>query len=261
MLSRIILFLFVTIGFFACNQTSMEQAETTPYGNPPAEGFNASASDEKAIAIADEVMEAMGGRQAWDTTRFINWTFFGRRTLLWDKTNQRVRIDIPGDSLVMSLNMKDNSGKVWLKGEDISDQDTASTYLERAKSIWINDAYWLVMPFKLKDSGVTLKYMEQDTMVGGKDADVLQLTFEEVGNTPENKYLVYVDLEDRLVKQWTFYTKFDDPEPRFTTPWADYKPMGDLMLSGNRGRGQLTDIKVLMEVPESAFTDVEQPNL
>ena len=28
---------------------------------------------------------------------------------------------------------------------------------------WINDLYWLVMPFKLKDSGVTLKCLGEDT--------------------------------------------------------------------------------------------------
>ena len=44
------------------------------------------------------------------------------------------------------------------------------------------------MPYKLKDSGVTLKYKGQDTLETGHPAEKLQLTFEEVGKTPENKY-------------------------------------------------------------------------
>ncbi|MEJ2086172.1 MAG: hypothetical protein P8Y44_10915, partial [Acidobacteriota bacterium] len=47
--------------------------------NPPAPGFNAEASDDEAIVIADQVMEALGGRKAWDDTRYLTWNFFGRR--------------------------------------------------------------------------------------------------------------------------------------------------------------------------------------
>ena len=247
--------LFVAATFTFCTTPETRNEAPIEYGNPPAEGFNLEASDEKAMAIADEVMEAMGGRQAWDTTRFIQWTFFGRRTLLWDKQSGDVRVEVPGDSTIYLININDDTGKVLLKGQDISASDSLQTYVDRGKSIWINDSYWLVMPFKLKDSGVTLKYLGQDTMKGGVNADVLELTFAEVGRTPENKYKVYVDLEDRMVKQWDFFTKYDDPEPRMSTPWQDYKLYGSLMLSGNRGRGQLTDIKVLDEVPKTAFTE------
>ena len=44
--------------------------------NPPAPGFNTADSDPKAIALADEVMAAMGGRANWDATRYITWRFF-----------------------------------------------------------------------------------------------------------------------------------------------------------------------------------------
>ncbi|MEM6380079.1 MAG: hypothetical protein AAF705_17935 [Bacteroidota bacterium] len=254
-INQLIGLLFIAAALTYCTTPEASTEVPAEYGNPPAEGFKMEASDEKAMAIADEVMEAMGGRQAWDTTRFIQWTFFGRRTLLWDKQTGNVRVDVPGDSTIYLVNINDETGKVQLKGQDISASDTLQTYVERGKSIWINDSYWLVMPFKLKDSGVTLKYIGQDTMNGGIKADVLELTFAEVGRTPDNKYKVYVDLEDRMVKQWDFFSKYDDPAPRMSTPWQDYKPYGALMLSGNRGRGQLTDIKVLNEVPETAFTD------
>ena len=83
----------------------------------------------------------------------------------------------------------------------------------------------------------------------------LQLTFEEVGDTPENKYWVMVDNDTNLVSEWSFFTRFDDESPRFTTPWADYKKYGDILLSGNRGRGQLTDIAVFETVPASVFEE------
>ena len=79
------------------DESSSEAIET----NPPAPGFNTN-SDAKAIEIADQVMEAMGGRKNWDDTRYLFWNFFGVRTLLWDKQSgdvpYRVRKSRPQNS-------------------------------------------------------------------------------------------------------------------------------------------------------------------
>jgi hypothetical protein len=227
--------------------------------NPPAEGFNAAQSDTKAIEIADEVMQQMGGRAAWDNTRYLRWTFFGRRTLLWDKWTGNVRIDFADNNDVYLVNINDDSGKVWKDGAYLSQPDSLAKYLGQAKSIWINDSYWLVMPFKLKDSGLTLKYLGEDSK-GDTLRHKLQLTFEAVGDTPDNKYWVFVDDDTKLVSEWSFFTRFDDKEPRFSTPWADYRPYGNILLSGNRGRGQLTNIAAYNSVPGSVFEDAKAYN-
>lgn len=232
---------------------SANPAET--YGNPPAPGFNEASSDPRAIAIADEVMEAVGGRKNWDETHFIEWNFFGRRTLLWDKQNQRVRIEIPESSSVYLIDLKEEQGEIMEGGEIMVASDSLEKYTQRGISIWINDSYWLVMPMKLKDSGVTLAYLGQDTTLQGKMADVLQLTFEEVGRTPENKYHIFVDQDSRLVSQWSYFQQASDVTPRFTVPWKDYKKYGMLMLSGDRGNNKLSDIAVYSEVPEAVFSD------
>ena len=93
--------------------------------------------------------------------------------------------------------------------------------LKDGESAWINDAYWVFMPYKLKDTGVTLKYLGKGTTQAGASADVLELTFENVGRTPENKYHVYVDDESRLVTQWDYYPQASDAEPRFQLPWLE----------------------------------------
>ena len=96
-----------------------------------------------------------------------------------------------------------------------------------------------------------------DTTEAGKTADVLQLTFEEVGKTPENKYYVFVDKDSRLVTQWQFFRQASDAEPGFTTPWQDYRNYGAILLSGDRGQRQLSDIRVLKEAPPNAFTSFD----
>lgn len=242
-------FLFSLLIIIACN--------TTQTANPPAVGFDAANSDAKAIAIADEVMEAMGGRQNYDKTRYIKFTFMGARVHTWDKKTGDIRIDYLKEDKSILMNIHTMKGKAMLGDTLInSDHPGMEALAQKGKSHWINDTYWLVMPFKLKDSGVTLKYVGEDTTEAGVKADVLAMTFKNVGLTPDNKYLVYVDKTSRLITQWVFYTNATDEEPRFQTPWEGYAQHGLIQLSGGRGRNGLTDIEVLEILPEGILTEL-----
>lgn len=222
--------------------------------NPPAPDFNIADSDLKAVSIADEVMRAMGGRKAWDDTRCISWNFFGRRTLLWDKQANLCRIEWLNRPLKIIVNTEDGTGKVLLDGVEQTHLDSLAKYLDMGKKVWINDSYWLAMPFKLKDSGVTLKYLGAGQTEQGEAADLLQLTFASVGVTPDNKYHVWVDKRTRLVTQWAYFEKFSDEKPKIINAWADYKQYGQILLSGSRGeRGGMTPIQVLDAPPPGAF--------
>jgi len=225
--------------------------------NPAADGFNESESDQKAIIIADKVMTAMGGRNNWDKERFFRWNFFGRRTLWWDKLEGKVAIQMhDADSMKIVLNIFDDSGRYSIRGEEITQPDSVRKFVQKGKSMWINDSYWLFMPFKLKDSGVTLTYSSQDTLEDNTVCDVLQLTFKDIGNTPQNKYHVWVDRTDNLIKQWAFYRKYDMEEPNFINPWVNYKKYNTLLLSGDRGKRQITDILVADQLDDSIFSEL-----
>lgn len=217
---------------------------------PAAEGFDAEGSDPEAIAIADAVMESMGGWEAWNATRYVSWNFFGLRSHLWDKWTGDVRFT-QGDRVIL-FNVHSRDGKVY-DGEDEVTGDAVAGALKMAYEAWINDSYWLFMPYKLKDSGVTLRFVGEGTLDDGRPADVLQLTFEGVGVTPQNKYHVFVSKDRRLVEKWSFFAQATDEEPRFSTPWADWREHGDILLSGDRGQRQISDIRVLESVPTSAF--------
>jgi hypothetical protein len=238
----------------ACQQKQQESTLTEE--NPPAEGFNMDLSDPAAIELADSVMRAQGGRAAWDQTRFISWNFFGRRNLVWDKQEARVRIESLPDSILYLLDMKTGKGRVRVKGIELTEADTLKTMLERAEKIWINDSYWLVMPFKLKDSGVTLKYLGEDTLQTGGFCNVLQLTFSDVGTTPENKYHVYVDRKDNLVKQWAYFEKATQDTASAIWPFDNYKRYGKILLSADRSddRGP-KNVSVSDTLPDALFTD------
>lgn len=247
----------LTISFLiGCSQSVKTTKNTeTSHDYPPSLGFNLDNSDSQAILVADEVMQAQGGYSNWQNAHFIKWNFFGKRTLIWDKYTGNVRIELSEDlQNTIIININTGVGKAEKDGVELTDATELDKLLKTGKSVWINDAYWLVMPFKLKDSGVTLKYLkESETM---SETDILQLTFEEVGDTPQNKYKIYVDKTTKLVRKWDFYSNFNDTIPRFSTPWKGYQEYGNIMLSGDRGDNSLTDIAVLETVEATVFTEL-----
>lgn len=246
------IFLISLLILSACSRPT---DDSYPNGNPnpPAPGFDQANSDPAAVELADSIMAAMGGRKSWDKTRYISWTFFGRRNLIWDKMTGNVRIDSPGDSTVYLVNVNEDTGRVQVKGREITHADSLAELVSRAKSIWINDSYWLVMPFKLKDTGVTLKYLGEERTDSTR-YNLLQLTFANVGRTPENMYILYVDLKDNLVKQWAYYKDASQDSANFVRPWDNYARYGDILLSADRSdKSGPGSVKVTDQMPDGWF--------
>lgn len=228
--------------------------------NPPMEGFNMAGSDARAIEIADAVMQSMGGRENWDNTRYLSWGFGGDEQV-WDKWTGAFRYQ--KDSLIVLMNVNTKEGRAWADGKEIADADETLTSAYRA---WVNSGYWFLMPYKLKDSGVTLKYLGEGKTEDGRDAEMLQLTFEKVGLTPQNKYHVFVDKETMLVSQWQYFQDATSNEPNFTRPWGNWKKYGNIMLSDFRGEGRngdfvLPNIGAYDSLPEGVFTSSEPIDL
>jgi hypothetical protein len=143
---------------------------------------------------------------------------------------------------------------VKIKDTEITEADSLKKLLNKAKSIWINDSYWLVMPFKLKDSGVTLKYMGEDTLKSQR-FNTLVLTFNQVGDTPQNKYKLYVDIKDKLIRYWAYYSDASQPDANFIRPWDNYQRYGSILLSGDRSdKGGPSNVKVDEAIPDTVFT-------
>ncbi|GAB3194180.1 hypothetical protein GCM10027293_01840 [Pontibacter aydingkolensis] len=216
--------------------------------------LKAQTTDSEAKSIADNVMKNMGGEKAWNDTRYLAWTF-NNQYQVWDKHQNRFRWE--KDSLVAIIDTQTKDGKVYVAGQELQNPEEKQKLLDRAYALWINNSYWLVMPFKLQDPGVTLKYIGEETTMDGAKADVLQMTFENVGLTPQNKYKLWVDKKDGLVTQWAFYRNYNDAEPAFTRHWNDYQTYGSIKLASNRSNPQsdfrLTHIAAPTTVPDKVF--------
>lgn len=221
-----------------------------------ADGFDMANSDPAAIELVDSILIAMGGRDNWEKTRYISWNFFGNRDLVWDKTSGRVRIYSHKDTITYLVNLNSMEGRVRIKDQEITEIDSLKKLLTKAKSIWINDSYWLVMPFKLKDPGVRIKYLGEETLSDGMQCNVLELTFDKVGDTPQNKYRLFVDMSDNLIKQWAYYNQATQDSSNFIRPWDNYRKYGDILLSADRSDGAgPRNVKVDRELSDRIFTE------
>ncbi|HOX82336.1 MAG TPA: hypothetical protein PLJ60_00345 [Chryseolinea sp.] len=228
-----ILLLLISCLLLSCGQPE----KTKTYENPSTEGFDLAYSDPAAVELADSVMSAMGGRKNWDKTRFISWNSGDGRNLFWDKELNRVRIESLEDSTTYLLNTKTLEGKVQIKGQTLTIPDSLNKMLSDAKGMWISDSYWLVMPFNLKDNGVTLKYLGEDTLQAGGLCNVLELTYSNTGDKPQNKYEVFVDIKDNLIKQWAYYGNAEKETAEWIKPWDNYQTYGNILLSADRSDG------------------------
>jgi plasmid maintenance system killer protein len=175
--------------------------------------------------------------------------------LIWDKYTGNVRIDFPGEKSTYLININEDSGRVKIGERELTKTDSLDKYIERGKQIWVNDSYWLVFPFKLKDPGVQLKYVGQDTIKNGNEAEVISLSFEKVGFTPQNKYKAYIDPQSHMILQWDFYRNASDSVASFKNLWTDYQKYGDIMLSSGRGERELKNIKVAQKWNDTAFEE------
>ena len=113
---------------------------------------------------------------------------------------------------------------------------------EATDADFVNDTYWLLMPFYLvwSEGGYESSVTYRDTMPLSREIGT-RLTVQyrpEGGYTPGDAYDLYVDA-DHVLREWVF-RKGGAAEPSMVTDWSDYRTYGGLLLPGDhRGEGPL----------------------
>jgi len=181
----------------------------------------------------------MGGRDLFDRQRVLTFRFEVVRddealsswSHVWDRTTGDYRLEgvtRDGDPLVALFNVQSREGRVWLQGKEL-DADAAAPYLKFAYARFINDSYWLLMPWKWLDPGVDLAYAGTDT-VNGEEVDVVKLSFNAgVGLTSNDVYWAYVSRSSGLMVQWAYLLEDEEGNPGTGDPtvyqWVDWEPV------------------------------------
>ncbi len=191
-------------------------------------GAETTQSDPKAVDVANRELKELGGRERWDALPALRWSFDvsvndtvrASRHHAWDKRTGWYRVEgvnRQGQKFVLVNHLGTDEGHAWVNGQAI-EGDSLKTLMKRAHSLWTNDLYWLAMPLKLRDPGVTLTYDGEATdSVSHAKSDKLALAFDKVGETPGDHYWVYVDRRTHRIVRWDMVLQGEQPPPEV---WA-----------------------------------------
>ena len=256
------LLLFVVMLVVGCKTTS--DKPTSDLGQPQ---FDPSQSDPDAIRIADEVVVALGGRENYEAINYLSFHFVSTRgdTQVtnwrhdWDcrKNNYRVEgTTRDGDHLLGVFNLDTRDGVAFKNGQKMDGEEKLQI-LKRLYGRYINDTFWLLMPFKLKDAGAMLKY-DGTQEVNDITYDVVRLSYaDSVGLTPRNIYRIFVDQATRLVHRWEYFEKESaEPSPAWWEKWnvhGGIKLAEERIFENSNRKLLFTDIIVSREVDEKIF--------
>jgi hypothetical protein len=199
-------------------------------------------ADPLAADIAKQLTDAMGGQAAWEQLPYLRFDFVvvsegqerARFRHWWDKKRGRARVEGPddkGQTVAAVFSLADRRGISFTGGMPDADSASITNHIQNGYERWVNDTYWLVMPFKLRDPGTHLKHVRTETGNAGQTYDVVELSFSPgVGLTPEDRYWLYVNRATHLVDRWEFVLTGRQPPPQGAS-WESWTSVGPLRLS------------------------------
>lgn len=140
-------------------------------------------SGQEAEQLADEMLKALN-KPGFDTIAMIKFTYPGGHSYEWNRDENKVRVQWEGNDVFLDLNKS-------------TEEFSSLEYL--GYEYFINDSFWLIAPFKVRDSGVVR------SAVKIKEGRGLLVTYTTGGVTPGDSYLWILD--DRgFPKSWKLWT-------------------------------------------------------
>ena len=222
---------------------------------------SASAQDPKADALADKVIAAHGGMQAWESLKDMTFTLtrvaFGPQeevagagvSLYYMKRDGKIRVEsVTGKGLLVQ-GFDGQRSWVLLGGKPDSNPEA----LRRAHFQAVNWWYWMGIPLKLKDPGVIVR-SKGTASFRGKLAEVLEVTFQPGVGATNDRYTYYIDADTQHILFVEFQLQpgvwpgVGGPAPN-RSAWLDYKKEGPFTMHTKRifyGNPELTDKRAVI---------------
>jgi hypothetical protein len=151
-------------------------------------------------------------------------------------------------------------GEAFKNGMPVESEELGAV-LSRAYARFINDTYWLLMPYKLRDPGVMLSFDGEET-IGQQRYEVIKMTFApSVGLTPQNVYRVFVDAATGRIVRWEYFAQEGaEPRPAWWTDWRQFDGVTlavERKFEGSTTRLLFENIVVSQEVPAGIFSSAK----
>lgn len=154
------------------------------------------AYNENANNLANKVLKAIKHKN-YKNTRYLEWSFAGKRNFKWDKQNHIV--DVSWDKFRVHL-YPENIEKSTVFFDGLKQEDTDEKIVKQAWDIFNNDSFWLVAPHKLYDYGV-IRNIENI-----ENQKALRVTYTSGGTTPGDSYVWLLD-DNYIPKSYKMYLK------------------------------------------------------
>lgn len=156
-------------------------------------------ASEEADLVASQMLEALND-SAWQSTRYVQWTFKGLNNYLWDKEENWVRVKSRNGQVVI-LDASTISGMVYQENGQQVLGEGAEEAIQSAWKSFCNDGFWLYAPFKVFDDGTQRSLVRLDDGSEG-----LKVTYTTGGVTPGDTYVWILD-ENYRPKAWKLWVK------------------------------------------------------
>jgi hypothetical protein len=142
-----------------------------------------------------------------------------------------------------SVKWKDKKGEEHDVMVDLAKPPTEGAEKD-AYARWVNDSYWLLAPLKIRDKGVKVEAGGSKDL-NGTSVETINLSFDNVGLTPTDRYVLYIDPQTKLPKAWDYIPATGSG---LQATWEKFQNFGGLTLATEHnfsGKAiKLTDIKV-----------------
>ncbi|NQZ76109.1 MAG: hypothetical protein HRT61_08365 [Ekhidna sp.] len=136
-----------------------------------------------AEELADEMLKALN-KSAFDTVSVIEFTYPRGHSYVWNRSENTVQVRWDQNDVFLNLNE--------------STEEFSSLQYE-AYEYFINDSFWLIAPFKVRDNGVIRSFVDVE------DGRGLLVTYTSGGVTPGDSYLWIID-QNGFPTAWKLWT-------------------------------------------------------
>ncbi len=196
--------------------------------------------NDKGQQLATDLWKASGGED-WAKVKEVHFTFVvesdGKPMFsaqhLWN---------VPAGT--DEVKWKDKQGKDHQVTANLaapaSDEEGKTAY-----GRWVNDSYWLLAPLKIRDHGVKVEAGGAKDL-NGVTCETVRVSFDKVGLTPTDQYVLYIDPKTKLPCAWDYIPQSGTG---MQATWEKFQTFGGLNLATEHNFNgktiKLVDIKVV----------------
>lgn len=170
----------------------------------------------EADQLAEKMLMAVD-KPAWDTTHWVQWTFAGRNTFVWDRQSNLVQVEW-GEGKKALIDPSKKTGIAFVQDKQVQGQEQEKM-VKTALNFFYNDSFWFLAPTKVFDPGTQRGLVD----LSDEKGQGLLVRYSSGGATPGDAYLWILD-ENGLPKAYKMWVGIL-PVGGIKASWEDWQTL------------------------------------